>query len=260
MPLYAGQRAGKGVLAYRIIGHIHPGITGDLHHPRNHILGFIVDHMVIAMCRRQRAFIRPAGGADGCCAKRFQPLPGQKPHPACRRMEQHRITGLYRMAVLHQIGNGQPLQHDGRRQIRRDGIRQLDHHVGIDGAMRGIGPVWQGIANTVTNRDMADALADGGDDAGTLAAEDQVLVHRPGIGAGANIDVDEINADGLMCDYHLARTGCRYVDLDTANHVRPARARRCHCICHHHCSFCSTNTACMVCLWETYGRHAIDFL
>ena len=98
--------------------------------------------------------------------------------------------------------------------------------------MRGIGPVRQGIADTVADRDMAYALADGGDDAGPFAAEDQVPVDGPGIGAGADIDIYEIDADGLMLDDHLARGRRDLADLDPVNDLGTALRPCCHCITH----------------------------
>ena len=79
---------------------------------------------------------------------------------------------------------------------------------------------------------MAYALADGGDDAGPFAAEDQVPVDGPGIGAGADLDIYEIDADRLMLDDHLARGWRDLADLDPVNDLWTALRPCCHCITH----------------------------
>ena len=168
MPPEAGERTGEGVLANRIIGHIGPHPAGDLHHPRGHVFRSVVDDMIKAMRGGKRAFLGSARRADGGGADRFQPLSGQQADPAGSGVEQDRIAGLHRIAVIQQIGDGQSLQHDRRRDLGRNAVGKLHHKIGVDGAVRGIGPVWQGIADPVANRDMAHALANGGHDTGTL--------------------------------------------------------------------------------------------
>ena len=232
MHLQAGQGAGKGVLANRIIGGITAGTGGDLRHPLGHIFGFVVDHMIIAVACRQRAFLRPAGGADGCRAKRFHPLPGQQPDPASGRMEQDGLAGIDGKASRHQIGDGQPFQHDGGTGLERDRVGKPDNEAGIDGAVRRIGAVAKRIGNAVTGGKMGDTLANSGDDAGPFTAKDQIRLDRPGIDACPHIDIDEIDADGPMLDHHLA--GCRrhLAKLDPMNDIRATNLLRRHCISH----------------------------
>ena len=232
MPSEAGERASEGVLANRIIGHIGPRPTSDLHHSRRHVFRPVVDDMIKAMRGGERAFLGPTRCADGGGANRFQPLSSQQADPTGGGVEQDGIARLHRIAVIQQIGDGQPLQHDRRRDLGRNAVGKFHHQIGVDGAVRGIGPVRQGIADTVADRDMAHALADGGDDAGPFAAEDQVLVDGPGIGAGADIDIDEIDADGLMLDDHLARGRRDLADLDPVDDLGTALRPCCHCITH----------------------------
>ena len=228
----AFQAFRHGVVADRIINRVHAGAVGDLHHLGLEIAAAIIDHMVIAVGPRQFAFLRPAGGADGGRAKRLHPLAGKKPDAAGRGMEQNGVAGLHLIASGQKIGHGQPLQHDRRGDVGGDGVGKLHHHAGIDRARRGIGPVRQRVADAVADREMRDALADGGDGAGALASQDQVPVDRPGIGAGADVDVDEIDADGLMLDHHLAGGRRDLADFDPANDLGPARRLRRHCISH----------------------------
>ena len=211
---------------------MHTGITGQPHHLCRHIGAVVIDHMVIAIGRRQRTFLRPARSADDRRTKGFQPLPCQQANPAGRRMKQHHITRLHGIAVTQQIGDRQPLQHDGSAHLKGNRIRKPDDKISLDGPMCGIGPVRDGVGNTVANRQRGHPLANRLDHAGRLAAKDQIALDRPGIGTGADIDIDEIDADSHMPDHHLASGRCRHVDIDLVNYLWSACCARCHCICH----------------------------
>ena len=183
---------------------MHTGITGQPHHLCRHIGAVVIDHMIISIGRRQRTFLRPACGANDRRTKGFQPLPCQQANPAGRRMKQHRIARLHGIAVMQQIGDRQPLQHDGRAHLKGNRIRKPDHKICADGPMCGVGPVRYGVGNTVTHRQRAHPLANRLNHAGSLAAKDQIAFDRPGIGTGADIDIDEIDADGCVPDHNLA--------------------------------------------------------
>jgi hypothetical protein len=130
-------------------------------------------------------------------------------------MEQHVVAGLeaaLRQRALEQVLGGQALEHHGRAGFEADGVGQLadalrrhDAHLAVrTGRMAGIG-------RAVANLEMRDTLAHRLDDARAFHAQRQG--HRQLVQAGTLVDVDEVQADGLVADADLARPGLADLDL-----------------------------------------------
>ena len=73
-------------------------------------------------------------------------------------MKQHHITRFYLIAAVNQIGDGQPLEHGGRGNIRDDCIRYPDHHCRSNDTVRRIGTVRLSVGNPITNGNPVNAL------------------------------------------------------------------------------------------------------
>ncbi len=107
---------------------------------------------------------------------------------------------------------GQALEHHRRRGLGADAVGQLDQPVGGDHPGLRIGArCAAGIGDAVPGREVAHTLADGLDHAGGLEAQARGELGQ-GVKAAAQVDVDEVEADGLMPNQGLARS--RVAKLD----------------------------------------------
>ena len=88
----------------------------------------------------------------------------------------------------------------------------LDHAVGGDQPLFGIGADRPGISDAAPDLQVAHALADRGDDAGPFHARDEGK-RRLWVEAGAVIDVDEVEPDRRLLDLDLAGAGLADLDL-----------------------------------------------
>jgi hypothetical protein len=106
---------------------------------------------------------------------------------------------------------GQTLQHHRGAGLELDRIGQVDQEMRRHDALLGIGPERLDIGHAVARHEAGDAFSDFHDLAGALVAGDEGQARR-GIGAAAEIGVDEVEADRPVADQHLA--GARPADRD----------------------------------------------
>src|SRR6185312_2784649 len=78
----------------------------------------------------------------------------------------------------------------------------------------------RGVGDAVARREVLDALAHRLDHAGALAARRQR--QRVRVQARALVDVDEVDAAGVVAHAHLAGAGLAHRDIDEAQHVGAA--------------------------------------
>ena len=124
-------------------------------------------------------------------------------------MEQHKIAGLQgldRLDAAQQVLRRQAFEHHGRAGFERDAIGQLAHAFGGHHALFAIAAGRHaGVGRAVAHLQVRDALAHGLDHARSFHA--QLQWHGVGVQAGALVDVNEVQADGLVTDADLAGAG-----------------------------------------------------
>jgi len=142
-------------------------------------------------------------------------------------VEQHEVAGLQTALWLRagqQVGGGHALEHHGRTGLEIDAVRQLHdtlcrHHAHLAVAARRLA----GVGDAVTGLQVRDARTHRLDHARRLHAQRQR--QRVRVQAGALVDVDEVQADGVVADAHLARAGVADGQIDELHHVRGRRRR-----------------------------------
>ena len=102
------------------------------------------------------------------------------------------------MKVLCRRYHRQPLEHQDGALLVGDVVGQLDQLVGRDHPFAGVAAERE-IGDAVAGVKIGDARADGHDLAGGFVAGDERQPRRL-VEAGAEIDVDEIHADGMLAD------------------------------------------------------------
>ena len=220
-PLQALHGAAQRVLARRVIHDRHARAVGDLLHLLDEVLVLVVDRVVAAMGLRELGLLLAAHGADHGDAQVVQPLAGDQPDTAGRRVPQDGLALLYREAGLDQELDGHALEHHGGRLLVGDVVGQLHGDLRRHHALFGIGAERHvGIADPVADREVRDPLAHGDDLARAL--EPQPVRHRDRTRARAEVDVDEVEAGRGVLHADLARTGIADLDLLPLHDVRPA--------------------------------------
>jgi hypothetical protein len=159
------------------------------------------------LAQRQRALGVRARGGDQLQAQRLGPLAGDQAHAAGRGVEQHevaRLQALHRARLLEQVLRRQALEHHGRaglERCRRAAAHARRHHAHLAVAARRVAGVGGAVAGTQVRHALAHRL----DHARAFHAELQR--HGQGVQAGALVDVDEVQADGVVADADLAGPG-----------------------------------------------------
>ena len=212
--LQAVHRLVPGVLADRVVDHLHATPAGDLLDPRQEVFLAVVDGVSGALLLRQSALRCRPGRSDQLQSEGACPLARDQPDAAGRRMEQHEITlpqAALRLHLLQQVLRRQALEHHGRTGLEIDGVWQLAdafgrHHADLAIAARRLA----GVGGAIACLEVRHARSDGLDHAGRLHPELQR--HRQLVHARALVNVDEVQADRLVPDPDLA--GSRLADSD----------------------------------------------
>ena len=119
------------------------------------------------------------------------------------------------------IFGGQALQHHRRRRLEGNIVRQGHDEFRLDIARRRIAAERAGVGHAVAGLEPRHPLAERNDLARALVAGNEGRRRR--IGAGAEIDVEKIHADGVLADLDLARAGRRQVaEFLITQNLRPA--------------------------------------
>jgi hypothetical protein len=100
---------------------------------------------------------------------------------------------------------GHPLQQRGRGDVEADTVGDPRHEIGRCNAVFGIGADGVGAGHSVADTKSRNPIADRGDGAGYLSAEDKGKFVR--IQPGPEVRVDEVHAARLGFDQHLGRAG-----------------------------------------------------
>jgi hypothetical protein len=209
--LQALQRAHEGVLADRVVHHAHAFAPGDLLDPLGEVLARVDDGVVAAVGLGQRRLLVGTDGADHRGAEGARPLADDQADAAGGGMDQDGVAGLDLAGTAQQVLRGHALQHHRRTGLEVDRVGQLDQAVGRDVAHFGIGADRAaGIGDAVADLEVRDRAAHRLDHAGAFEAD--AGRHGQRIGAGAVVDVDVIEADGVVA--HARLVGRRVADAD----------------------------------------------
>ena len=209
----AVQAALEGVLADRVVDHLHALAAGDVLHPGRKVFARVVDGVRRAVFQRQRALGRTACRADELQAQRTRPLAGDQPHATGSSMEEHEVAGLQAFdgqRLLQQVLRGQSFEHHAGCGVEGDAFGQ-PHHVlrGHHARFAVAAGRVAGVSRTVARMQVRHALAHCLDDARAFHAQQQR--QRVGVQAGALVDVDEVQAAGVVANADFARA--RRADL-----------------------------------------------
>src|ERR1700678_1599148 len=115
--------------------------------------------------------------------------------------------------ATNEILHRHALEHHGRGLLVADVGRKLDRAVGRHQAFFGVAGGSIDVGDTVATLEFAHAGADFDDFAGGLIAGDERQAAGCRIEAHAEVNVDEIDAAGVLLDPKLAGPGRRDVDL-----------------------------------------------
>ena len=177
--------------------------------------------MVAAVGLGQARLLVRSDRADDGRPERLRPLAGDQPDAAGRRVPQDRLACLDRVGPLEQVLRGHALQHHRRSLLESDAVGQLHQLRGRHHARLRIRAVRRtGVGDAVARGDVGDALANRLDDAGAFHAEAAWQGLR--IQAGAEVDVDVVQADRMVAHRRLAGTRCGQRHVLPRHHFRSA--------------------------------------
>ena len=196
-----------------------PGDFVDLGHE---ILVAIEDGVSIAGASGQCRLFRRSDRADGGCTNGSEPLSENEADTAGGRMHQNGVARLHRIGGIHQKMHCQALEQTTGSLFVGNDIRQYDEAIGLDQPVFGVSTVATDIGDAIARLHIAHAFAHRFHHARGFSAGGERL-RRPGIEAAAEIDVDEIDADGGMTQQHLAGAGLSHRHLAPLHGIGVAR-------------------------------------
>lgn len=132
----------------------------------------------------------------------------QQPDPAGRGMHQRRLARLRGIRRAGQVLRGQALEEDRARSLIVDAVGHRDGALGRHDDLRGVpgtGDHRPPDVVTFTHLTTGDAGADGAHDPRALGADDERGRER--VGAGAVVDVDDVDPRRGHVDAQLTRAG-----------------------------------------------------
>ena len=133
-------------------------------------------------------------------------------------MHDDRVALLDRVAVVHQVVRGQPLQQQGGGLFVGHALGYRYHAVGLGDRVLRVGAGEVGGGDPVTDLDRLHPGADRDHLAGALVAGDER--QRLRVQPGAVVHVDEVDPGRGHLDPHLARPRLRLLGLDQFEHLR----------------------------------------
>ncbi len=129
-------------------------------------------------------------------------------------MKEDGFAGLQRMHLAQQVLCGQALEHDCRRLLEADRIRQLHQMPRRQYVMLAVGTQRTGgVGDALADLPLIDALSHRLDHASAFGAQARRQAWRR-VEAAAEIGVDEIQADGVVAHAYFTGRGDGHLDLD----------------------------------------------
>ncbi|GJE43567.1 hypothetical protein AEGHOMDF_2746 [Methylobacterium soli] len=177
--------------------------------------------MVAAMRPGELGLLGGADGADHGGAEMLGPLAGDEADAPGGGVEQDGVAGLHREGPVQQVLGGEPLQHHGGGGGVVDALRHLHGGGRGDQGLLRVGALARAVSDPVADLEARDPLAHGRDLARPLLAGREGQLGRL-VGAGAEVDVDEVHPDRALAHPDLAgaRLGAR--NLRVGHHLGAA--------------------------------------
>ena len=159
-------------LAETVVDHVGAAAAGGVVHRRGEAVVAADDDGVAARGTRGARLGVGGDGADHPGAQRLGPLAQQQPDAARRRVDEDGLAGPHAVGAMQQVFGGHALQHQRRRRLVVDLVRQHHDLVRRQGADADIGARRRaGIGDAVARQQMGDAVADIQDHAGRFHAD-----------------------------------------------------------------------------------------
>ena len=162
--------------------------------------------MFAAIGEREIGLGLGADRADDMGANRARPLTGEKADAAGGGMDQHAMMRLDLEGLVQEVPDRQPFEHQHRALLMGDVVGQFDEFLGGNLTLRGVAAEIEIVGDAIAGMEVDDAGTDRDDLARGLVARDERQTRRL-VEPGAVIDVDEIEADGMLADTDLAGSG-----------------------------------------------------
>ncbi len=193
--------------ANRVVHNVDASVTGEALDFFGEV-AFGVDNDVIrAMISGELRFFFCRDGSDHGSARNFCDLQEQETHTAGCGMNQAGVAGLENERGMRQVMRRHSLQHNGRTVFEGNGLRQFYQRGVWDDGILGIRAAREGICDALPNRPIH-PFADRLHRARSFISE---LHRRFGrfVKAAAEVNVDEVYADGFDFDEDLSFAGLR---------------------------------------------------
>ena len=225
------KRTLEGIAAHRIHHHIDTAPIGQFAHLGDPIAIAVIDASLRPVITRKLAFLFRACRADQADTLAFRPLAGKKPNTTGGGVKQHRVALGNRRGAAEQILGRQTLEHHRRPFLEGDTIGQGADLIGLDHARLAIGTGRHGgIGSAITNLEMGHTRAHSLDHACTFHAHG--MGHLQRIKTAALINVDEVQAAGMVTDANLAGARCAHGAVNDLVSLRPAGGLDDNGLCH----------------------------
>src|SRR5262245_16248657 len=198
------ERALERALADRVVNHRHTSPAGQIADPLDEVFPRVDDRLVAPVGPGQLGLLVRADGANHGRPERLQPLAGDQPDSAGRRVEQNGLAGPHRVGPPDQVLHRHPLEHHRRRLSVRDAVWDPHEAVGRYYSRLGVGarrPA--GVSHPVARRHHGHSGADGLDDPGSFAPE--TAGERDGVEAGAGEGGVEVEGAGWVGEGGVGR-------------------------------------------------------
>ncbi len=224
------ERADERVLADRVVDHVDPAVRRCSFRLRNPILARQHDvvraELARPLCLRCRADHR-----DHFRAEMLGPLHENRADSSDRRVHEQRVALAHAIGLPQQHLRGHALQHECRGLVVADALGNAHEALGRQHTRFAVraGRV-ECVRDAIAGLELADAGANGLDDAGRLATEHSRELRW--IQARALVDVDEVQPDRRMAHPRLTGAGLGHVDRIPAQDFRAAVGMNTHRMSH----------------------------
>ena len=195
----------EGVAADTVIDDGHHRASGDVPHAARRCPLAPAAHGLPRGCRRwPPSPVR--NDTDDRRAQMLRPLAHDKADAAGGRIDQDRVARQDLIRAVQQVLRGEAGHHHACGGLEGDARRQPDQPIGRHDAALGIGSErHRGIGHAVALGEIRDTRTEADDGAGRFHAGRHR--QRRLVEATAEVDVDEVEADGRMLDQDLPRSG-----------------------------------------------------
>ena len=212
----------EGGLPDGVVDHVDALSSGDFPNPGDEILFTVEDGIVAPVASGKFRLGLGTRRADYRRAKVLGPLADDGPYAARGRMDQDGIPLLYRKTAVQQVSGGHPLQHHRGGLLEGNAVGEFHQALGGNAPDLGVGSHHSRIGNSIPRGHFGHTVAGCDHHPGALHPDDRGH-GRKWIQAGPVIDIDEIEARGLMANHCFAGTGPAGIEILPLQNLRSAR-------------------------------------